>query len=315
MEVMAVDSIKDIINKTNLKESLVTGQQEPSRDSKPKDLRREETVTKTCPVCQKSFDVHFRYDRDGKRWNVNHELCAICRQNKKLDDTRKYLQEHLTEQIEMQREKWMNECQIPGFFIEKAGDGFDKFDSTLQPEAFKAVKSFNGKSLILSSPGIYGVGKTHLVCCLAQYLMDHTEAVSLTADCNYRKYKCPVLFITEHGLLSKIKNTYSNNYQTQPYAEKEEDVYDKLSAFHVLIIDDVGKVRPKDYSFLQGVYFRIIDERYTNEQVVILTTNLSPPELEEHIGGACADRLKEMCGNKNNIVRMAGKSYRNLDKG
>ncbi|GAJ02756.1 unnamed protein product, partial [marine sediment metagenome] len=35
---------------------------------------------------------------------------------------------------------------------------------------------------------------------------------------------------------------------------------------------------------------------------------LDYPELEELIGGACADRLREMCGK--NILKMSGKSYR-----
>lgn len=41
---------------------------------------------------------------------------------------------------------------------------------------------------------------------------------------------------------------------------------------------------------------------------IILTTDLSLSELEAHIGGACMDRLREMCGV--NIVKMAGLSYK-----
>ena len=77
----------------------------------------------------------------------------------------------------------------------------------------------------------------------------------------------------------------------------------------VLILDDVGKTKPRDISFLQGVYFRIIDERYAGNKPIVLTTNLSLADLEAHIGGSCADRLNEMCGTEN-IVQMRGKTYR-----
>jgi DNA replication protein DnaC len=43
---------------------------------------------------------------------------------------------------------------------------------------------------------------------------------------------------------------------------------------------------------------------------IIITTNLDVVRIEEHIGGACADRLVQMCGK--NFVRMTGKSYREI---
>lgn len=273
-----------------------------------KDLTRVEIIKGTCQ-CGTPFEYSIRYDRSGKPWGVHHELCSNCRIAKQKELSVRLANEKLPDEVEKQKEKWQFECQIPGFFIEKAGDGFEKFDRKLQPKAFDACKNFNGHSIILSSPELYGVGKTHLVSCLAFYLIEKTEAVSVTRDGYYRKYKCPVQFITETALLSKIRATYNRN--NEDYQETEDDVYNKLSAYHVLIIDDVGKVRPKDYSFLQGVYFRIIDQRYTQEQVIILTTNLSLMDLEAHIGGACADRLKDMCG-PGNIIKMTGKSYRGV---
>ena len=159
-------------------------------------------------------------------------------------------------------------------------------------------------SILLLSPNVYGVGKTHLVCALANKIVETAEPARLTRSLYIQKYRCPVYFITEAKLLSRIRDTYNKKD-----GETEEEIYTTLQAYQLLIIDDVGKVRPRDYSFLQGVYFRIIDDRYTNEIPIILTTNLDANELEAHIGGASADRLREMFG-KEGFIILKGQSYR-----
>lgn len=205
---------------------------------------------------------------------------------------------------EEQREIWYDQCVVPCLKL------FENFERALQPAAFDAVKKFQSlealdKSLVLLSPTVYGVGKTHLVCALAESLVETRETAKFQSGC-YRilRRQCPVHFTTELKLLARIRQTYNRKD-----GETEEDVFLHLDKFPLLIIDDVGKVRPRDYSFLQGVYFRIIDERYVDRQGIILTTNLSLKELEEHIGGASADRLREMCG-KTGFITMKGQSYR-----
>jgi len=163
--------------------------------------------------------------------------------------------------------------------------------------------------LILLSPGVYGVGKTHLVCALANHLVETKETAKFQKDSYYIvRRKCPVFFTAEAKLLNRIRQTF-NNQKDEPRAETDDMIFKSLASYPLLIIDDVGKVRPRDYSFLQGVYFNIIDERYVNEQQVILTTNLDFKELEEHIGGSSADRMREMVG-KEGFIKMDGKSYR-----
>ncbi len=215
---------------------------------------------------------------------------------------------------------WLEECNIPPHF---RGKTFANFDRKLQPTAFGIMKNYDRESresIVLLSPDLYGVGKTHLVAALINktYLVPEdaacitqSEYIAFNEDGSYvniKKYPCPVYLAVENNLLSRIRATY-NRHKEDEDAETEEDVYRRLERYEMLIIDDVGKVRPRDYSFLQGVYFRIIDYRYSNGMPVILTSNLSLTELEAHIGGACADRLVEMAGKENFIV-MTGKSYR-----
>ena len=199
-----------------------------------------------------------------------------------------------------QRQLWRQQTGLPDMF---AGKTLEKFNAKLQPQAFKAISTWEGQSLILASPGLYGVGKTHLVCALAHKIMDTYQA-AIRLHGSVVRLPRPVAFTTEQRLLGRIRATFNQNA-----TEMDEQVYMELERVRLLIIDDVGKSAPRDLSFLQSVWYRIIDVRYTSERPVILTTNLSPAELETHIGGACADRLLEMCG-KQGIIVMHGESYR-----
>ena len=232
------------------------------------------------------------------------ELCIDCRVK---EDWLKRRDAELSELDDESREEWYTKYGVIGRW---AALDIDSFKKERQPLAYNRIKSCieHFSSIVLYSPGVYGVGKTHLVSVLANEIVANNPAARFND--NHRccvANPCPVKFLTETTLLSSIKATYQ---QDSPVDENM--IYKRLSAFELLIIDDVGKVRPHDLSFLQGVYFRLIDERYTNEQHIILTTNLDLKGLGEFIGGASADRLREMCGK--NFIKMAGESYRKLDK-
>jgi len=233
------------------------------------------------------------------------EECLECRAKRREAAALGNMKAELTAAVNEGRGRWRDECGIQGKYLEST---FENFDQTLQPKAYESMKNYKSGSVVLASPNIYGVGKTHLVSALIHQMLDGNNIVARLSDDGKGiiRARCPAYFVTESRLLSRIRNTY--NLRRDDDGETEEDVFRKLSGFTLLVIDDVGKVRPRDYHFLQGVYFRIIDERYVNEQSIILTTNLDFNELEIHIGGACADRLREMCGN--NFIKMGGQSYR-----
>lgn len=240
----------------------------------------------------------------GKDTSGGRTECAECQRKAGEEERRKLLLAQLPEAQENQRDKWFEECNIPALFVDKT---FANFEKKLQPKAYDIMRKYDGeKSIVLLSPDLYGVGKTHLIAALVTDFIEKAETAYFVADgCFLRKRRCPIYFIAENSLLSRIRQTYNRREED---AETEEDVFSQLGNYSHLLIDDVGKVRPRDYSFLQGVYFRIIDSRYTNELPIILTTNLGYAELENHIGGASADRLREMAGD--NFVLMKGVSYR-----
>lgn len=278
-------------------ESLETARQGLSTTSSRKEER-------TCDDCGASFETTVWIRPDGSELSPDKQ-CPECRRKKREKEDIERYQQELEEAKEEQRDAWYEQFGVSGIFLEKS---FDNFKHDLQPKAFDAVKGWKDKSMVLLSPGVYGVGKTHLVCALANHLVASLETAKFQKGSYWiQRRKCPVFFTSESKLLARIRRTY--NRTEDPRAETEDMVYSSLARFPLLIIDDVGKVRPRDYSFLQGVYFNIIDDRYVNEQQVILTTNLDYKELEEHIGGASADRLREMAG-KDGFIKLVGKSYR-----
>jgi DNA replication protein DnaC len=208
------------------------------------------------------------------------------------DDIEKTIQEY--------REIWIRQSGLSEELRQKT---FDNYDGSRLPKAYKAAIDYKNGSMIFLSPDIYGVGKTHLAAAIANRLLvqDPTTQNKLSGATIMKP--CPVIFVTEGRLLGAIRATYNNNNGT------ETDIIRQVCAPKLLIIDDVGKVRPRDYSHLQGVYFRIIDKRYTTGKDVILTTNLTMQQLEQHIGGASADRLCEMVS-RTGYINFAGPGMR-----
>ena len=196
------------------------------------------------------------------------------------------------------RQEWRLTCGLGD--LHKTLDGFD---GTRQPKAFKALAEWSGESLVLASPGTFGVGKTHLVAALAHFLIETSQA-AVSIQGNVVRLPRPCLFTTEQRILGRIRATFNANA-----AEIDEQVYLEMEKIRLLIVDDVGKVRPRDTSFLEQVWYRIIDGRYIAGRPVVLTTNLSLDELESHLGGAVSDRLREMCG-RQGFITMKGQSYR-----
>jgi DNA replication protein DnaC len=231
--------------------------------------------------------------------------CNRCSRVEELRLKHEAHQRELREADALQRQAWRAALgrELDSKF---RGAGFDGFERAKQPAAYRAVTDWpgTGGSLILQSPpGIYGIGKTHLVAALANQLVDTLNA-AVSINGYVVAQPRPVAFCAEPGLMARIRATFNEGAR-----ESDETIYDQLERVRLLIIDDVGKDPPRDLSFVQRVWYRLIDARYRSERPVILTTNLTLDEFGEHIGGAVADRLREMCGRKG-IITMTGESHR-----
>jgi len=138
-----------------------------------------------------------------------------------------------------------------------------------------------GKGLIIF--GEYGNGKSHLAAAVVN------TAIQLGRT---------AIFERVPALLAKIRETYQGGEVT------EHQIMRALTDADLVVLDDAGA--EKWTSWTEPTLYTIIDERYTHNKAVILTTNSSLDGLEENVGPRAMDRLLEMC----EIVENRGTSFR-----
>lgn len=169
------------------------------------------------------------------------------------------------------------------------------------------MQSKSYPSLFITSPGNWGVGKTHLVCAILHRVLDRWQGKP-----NY----CPVLFITEPDIYMKIQNTYSFSNNERTVRQSETDIIQELINVPLLAIDDIGKQKRSDMKFVQRTLFAIFNGRYDNMNPTIMTANMNLEQLENYVGAkdngefdkASFDRILELC--KGNFWLLEGESQR-----
>ena len=141
--------------------------------------------------------------------------------------------------------------------------------------------------------GTKGTGKTHIAAAIANYLLNRGTGVT---------------FMTERELFGKIRKTYSRDEHAD-----ESAVLEIYKTVPLLIIDDIGKERPTEWTL--ATLYAIIDGRYDRAMPIIVTTNYGTADLVKRLtptGGdattadATVDRLIEMCEG----IVMSGDSWR-----
>jgi len=99
-------------------------------------------------------------------------------------------------------------------------------------------------------------------------------------------------------LLTRIKATYSGGDIT------EQLILKTLTEADLIVLDDAGAEKWTEWT--EPTLYTIIDERYSWEKAIIVTTNSDLEGLEKKIGFRAMDRLLEMC----EIVENRGASFR-----
>ena len=220
-------------------------------------------VQATCQACGDSYiqTIWIRADRSEV---PPDPFCPDCRARADLADSRDKHEREMAGAIARIRADWRSEYGVEGIFQAKT---FENFKRAKQPKAFDLVSNWQGGSLLLWSDNIYGLGKTHLVCALANKLVEERDAVFERGNGSYIKLSCPVRYENENNLITRIRATFGKN------DDSDEAIYRKLAEVPLLIIDDIGKIQPKSMDFTQSVHYRIVNDRYVHGRDIIVITN------------------------------------------
>ncbi len=232
--------------------------------------------------------------------------CPEC-QTKRDKAVAEERQKQLEELRLLDVESWRKTCGIPEYLAQKT---FKNFDKSHQADAFNDAMAW-AKGFSLESPKGYpslifyssepGLGKTHLMVSIADYLFAHWKGAP-------GRSRSPIIFVKGPQLVRRIRYTY--NLSPDDYAhEREEHIYREITGVPLLLLDDVGKETPS--RFTQETYWYIIDERVNNGLPVIITSRLpleGDSSLEQLMGKDTVDRLYGMT--RGEVTEMTGKSYR-----
>lgn len=144
--------------------------------------------------------------------------------------------------------------------------------------AAHAIQSFGSnevRGLYLYGPT--GAGKTLLSCVILNELIRLYQA-----DAHYAKIS--------RDIIGKLRDTY--NQQSESYGEGRR-IEQKLGKYPALVIDDFGV--QKESTWVNSVLYDLIDTRYENNLLTILTSNEPMDSWKEIAGGRVLSRLREMC--------------------
>jgi DNA replication protein DnaC len=202
---------------------------------------------------------------------------------------------------------WRRTCGIPE---QLAARTFKNFESIRQPDAYQDAHEW-AEHFDLENPKGYpslifysdepGLGKTHLMVSIANFLFDNWEGTP-------GRRRSPIYFVKGPQLVRRIRYTYGLHPEDYTH-EREEDVYREITGVPLLLLDDVGKEAPS--KFTRETYWYIIDERVTSGLPVIITSRLpleGDEALEQLMGKDTVDRLYGMT--RGTVTEMTGQSYR-----
>lgn len=225
---------------------------------------------------------------------------------------------------------------IPSEFKNARFDNYEKFDNmtiTLFNATQDYLKSFNdivtekqehnslgfiaviGESRIRSMQGEdryiakekhnnFGLGKTHLQMAAAKWILNNIKIRDEIAPGQLSKIErgCSVLCISD---ITFMDDLISAMMAGDGGESLNKLLYNAINA-DVIVWDDLGKAKWSETK--EGLYYRIINERYNNKRPIIFSSNEDEGTLSEKIGYAASSRLFGMCGDR--LYAVEGNDYR-----
>ena len=290
------------------------------RSGKTEKLMSGSTQTQVCIGCGKDYEAKIIFITINPI-DISQGLCYECRAKKEAELKK---QEEIERRLELDRKRnqWRAECGIPLKFMNEEFGTFDtkrpgnvkkihdvclKYAKGFPIDYYDYLRSKKKAypSLLLVSPDVWGIGKTHLACAIGHNILNRYNGEGIS---------CPIHFVSEPELMDKLRATINYSQEERQYREGMEEIMAPLLCRPLLILDDLGKVPVRDPRFVQRTLFSIIESREKSLRPMVVTTNLNTTQLRNYLGSssdeASYDRLIGMT--KDNVWRMTGESYRRI---
>jgi DNA replication protein DnaC len=176
------------------------------------------------------------------------------------------------------------------FAAESAGDS-QKQIALAKVRRYLGTGSLNGKSSLLFWNAERGVGKTGLATSLFSAIIAKTDAPQ-------------ALWLDYGNLLDVIRQGFRPNATVDPY-----ELQRNAARTPLLLLDHFGSnIRPDVSEAVAEITAKIINHRHSDELPTLITTNLSPAELQMQLGEDTYQRLAEMA----EWIKVEGRVLRNL---
>ena len=280
----------------------------PSNQDQGK-MTEKKTEDCQCEECGSTFQGEVTiYRRYTPPREIRPRECPKCRAERQ-EREEKERQQELERQRKEYRARWRLTCGMPA---ELLSETFETFEREYQRAAYKVAlnwaKKFNldsprGYPSLMFYSSIPGVGKGHLMAAIVNLVLDNWQGTPERA-------RCPIRFESGPSLVRRIRATY-NIRRGDELHEREDEVYQSLAGVPLLLLDDVGKETPSN--FTRETYWYIIDERVKSGLPVIISSRLEfegERSLETLMGVDAVSRLYGMT--RGEFVKMKGQDYRRV---
>lgn len=195
-------------------------------------------------------------------------------------------------------EERITNLRIPARY---AGKSLRDFDTTAgDEEAFNAIKVWMSKleTNLEEGMGLYlygptGVGKTHL----AQSLLTQVVKTNNLSG----------IFITADRYIDMVYDEMRNDGELpEPYSDPNLLKYMRR-IFDIVVLDGLGSERATT-EFARNAMSALIDNRYEEKLITIITSTLPPAELGRTYGKRINSIVQESCF----LVKVEGSDYRSV---
>ena len=261
-----------------------------------------------CEECSSTFQGEVTiYKRFTPPREIRPRECPKCTAERQKREE-KEREQWLDEQRKGVREYWRRAC-MPAELLAKTFENFEqKYQKAACKVALDWAKYFNldsprGNPSLIFYSAIPGVGKGHLMAAIVNYTLDNWQG-------NPERGRLPIRFESGPSLVRRIRATYNLRRDDEVH-EREDEVYQSLAGVPLLLLDDVGKESPSN--FTRETYWYIIDEMVKSGLPVVISSRLEfkgERSLETLMGEDTVSRLYGMT--RGEFIRMKGEDYRRI---